>query len=382
MPPVHKQMTYNELMDGVKNPGVLHIDTERTWRGGQQQAAWLLEGMLERGWQSALVCPAGSVLEERGRARGWPVHTVAMHGELDIPAGGRIARIARERGLEILHAHSSHALALGLWARLFDRRLRLVASRRVDFPIRDHFLSRLKYSNGILDKIVCISNAVRAQMIADGIPPAKLVVIPSGVDTRRFAGVRPVPHFRRSLGIPNAHLVIGTVAALADHKDYPTLLRAAHLILDQEPDISFVAVGDGPLHKEIMALARELGLGKRFLFLGFREDVGCLLKTFDIFVLASKAEGMGTSVLDAQSLGLPVVACRAGGIPEIVSDRETGLLVPPGDPPALAAALLDLARDPDLRAALGARAKKTVQQHDVSRTVDAHLELYRSLAGR
>ena len=366
-------------MGAATGPGVLHIDTERTWRGGQQQAAWLLEGMLARRWPTALVCPAGSVLEERGRARGWPVHTVAMHGELDIAAGRRIARVARSGGLSILHAHSGHALALGLWARLFDRGLRLVASRRVDFPIRDHFLSRLKYSNGILDRIVCISAAVRAQLLADGVPPEKLVVIPSGVDTQRFAGIRPPPQFRRLLGIPNGHLTIGTVAALAEHKDYPNLLRAARLVLDEEPDITFVAVGDGPLRGALETLAGELALGRRFLFQGFREDVGCFLKTFDIFVMASKTEGLGTSVLDAQALGLPVAACRAGGIPEIVADRETGLLVPPGDPPALAAALLELARNPELRATLGARAKKAAGGHDVTRTVEAHLALYRSL---
>jgi glycosyltransferase involved in cell wall biosynthesis len=369
-------------MGAAATPGVLHIDTERSWRGGQQQAAWLLEAMLARGWPAAVACPPGSILEERGRARSWPVHAVAMRSELDVVAGRRIARIARDGNLPILHAHSSHALAIGLWARFFDRRLRLVASRRVDFPIRDHFLSRLKYSTRALDRIVCISEAVRAQLLADGVPPDKLVVIPSGVDTRRFAGVRPPPHFRRSLGIPSGHLVIGTVAALADHKDYPTLLRAARIVLDTEPDISFVAVGDGPLHREIMALARELGLGKRFLFTGFREDIGSFLKSFDVFVLASKTEGMGTSVLDAQALGLPVAACRAGGIPEIVADHETGLLVPPGDPAALAAALLELAHDPDLRAKLGAQAKRSVQEHDVSRTVDAHLALYRSLSGQ
>jgi glycosyltransferase involved in cell wall biosynthesis len=307
------------------------------------------------------------------------VYTTTMHGELDIAAGRRIALLARELGLKIIHAHSGHALALGLWARLFDRRLCLVASRRVDFPIRAHFLSRLKYTAGVLDRIVCVSAAVRAQLVADGVPPGKLVVIPSGVDTRRFAGVRPPPNFRRSLGIPNSHLVIGTVAALADHKDYPTLLRAARLVLDAEPDVTFVAVGDGPLHDELVALARELALGRRFLFQGFREDVGSFLKLFDVFVLASKTEGLGTSVLDAQALGLPVAACRAGGIPEIVADRETGLLVPPGDPPALAAALLELAHDPELRAALGANAKQAAAAHDVSRTIAAHIKLYREI---
>jgi glycosyltransferase involved in cell wall biosynthesis len=360
---------------------VLHIDSEHTWRGGQQQAAWLIEGLRARGWPTALVCPRGAVLAERAGARGWPVQTIAMRGELDIAAGRRIALLARAAALPILHAHSSHALALGLWARLFDRRLRLVASRRVDFPVGAHFLSRLKYSSGVLDRIICISAAIRAQLVADGVPPAKLTVIASGIDTRRFAGVRPPPGFRRSLGIPNGHVVVGTVAALADHKDYPTLLRAARLFLERSPDATFVAVGDGPLGAQLAALAQELGLGRRFLFMGFREDVGSFLKSFDVFVLASKQEGMGTSVLDAQALGLPVVACRAGGIPEIVADRETGLLVPPGDPEALAAALLELAGDPGLREALGARARKAAAAHDVGRTVEDHLALYREIAG-
>lgn len=367
-------------MSEAQKPGVLHVDAERTWRGGQQQAAWLVEGLLSRGWPTALVCPAGSVLEERGLARGWPLQALRLRGELDVPGGRRIARIASARGLRILHAHSSHALALALWARLFDRRLRVVASRRVDFPIRANAFSRLKYRTALLDRIVCISAAVRAQLAADGIPGEKLVVIPSGVDTRRFAGVRPPPGFRRSLGIPAGHLVVGTVAALADHKDYPTLLRAAALFLREHPDATFVAIGDGPLRARLAALAAELDLGRRFLFLGFREDVGAFLRLFDVFVLSSKTEGLGTSVLDAQALGLPLAACRAGGIPEIVADRETGLLVPPQDPPALAAALLELARDPQLRARLGENAKRAASAHDVSRTVEAHLDLYRELA--
>lgn len=363
----------------MSEPAVLHVDTERSWRGGQQQVAWLLQGMIARGLTAALVCRPRSVLEERARTHGWPHHSVVMRSELDLLAGRAIARIARGDGFPILHLHSSHALALGLWAKLFAPRLRLVASRRVDFHLGGHVLSRLKHSSRLVDRIVCISDAVRDVLLSDGVPLSKIIVIHSGVDTHRFDGVAPPPHFRRALGIPDGHLVAGTVAALADHKDYPTLLLAARLVLDREPDISFVAVGDGPLYDRLQEQARTLGLGRRFLFTGFREDVGNFLKTFDVFVLASKLEGMGTSVLDAQAAGVPVVACRSGGIPEIVRHGETGLLVPTGDAPALAAAILELARDPGLRARLSDRAKKTVRNFDVSRTVERHLQLYREL---
>lgn len=360
---------------------VLHVDTERSWRGGQQQAAWLLQGLLDRGLRTALVCRPDSILAERARAAGWPHHAVAMRSELDAPAGLAIARIARRGGFRVLHLHSGHALSIGLWAKLFAPRLRLVASRRVDFHIRNHPFSRFKHTTRLLDRIVCISDAIRDVLLADGVPARKLSVIHSGVDTRRFEAVRPPPHFRRSLGIPNGHLVVGTVAALADHKDYPTLLRAARLVLDREPDVTFVAVGDGPLRAGLQKTARSLELGRRFLFTGFREDVGSFLRTFDVFVLASKLEGMGTSVLDAQSLGLPVVACRSGGIPEIVDHGETGLLVPTGDADALAASILQLAHDPALRARLGGQAKKAVREFDVSRTVEQHVALYRELLG-
>lgn len=363
----------------MAEPAVLHVDTERAWRGGQQQAAWLLQGMLERGLPAALVCRPGSVLEERARANGWPCHAVAMRSELDLAAGVAIARIARRGGFTILHLHSGHALALGLWAKLFAPRLKLVASRRVDFHLRGHALSRLKHTTGLLDRIICISDAIRRVLIEDGVPPRKITVIHSGVDTHRFDGVRPPPHFRHSLGIPDGHLVVGTIAALADHKDYPALLRAARLVLDQEPGVTFIAVGDGPLRAELQALARALDLGRGFLFAGFREDVGSFLKTFDIFVLASKLEGMGTSILDAQAAGVPVVACRAGGIPEIVRDRGTGLLVPAGDAGAIAGAVLELARHPELRVALSSEARQAVRDFEVSLTVARHLDLYRDL---
>jgi glycosyltransferase involved in cell wall biosynthesis len=360
-------------------PGVLHVDSERTWRGGQQQVFWLLEGMAARGSRAALACPPGSVLEERAGTAGLPVLPVTMRGEWDLGAARRIAALARAGGFRVLHAHSGHALAICLWAGLAAPGLRVVASRRVDFPLARNPLSRLKYTTRRLERIVCISEAVRAVLVASGVPPRKLAVIRSGVDTRRFEGVRPPPNFRRRLGIPNGHLVVGTVAALADHKDYPSLLRAARLVLAREPDVTFVAVGDGPLRAPLLALARELELGRRFLFTGFREDVGSFLRIFDVFALASKLEGMGTSVLDAQAAGLPIVACRAGGIPEIVTDRESGLLVPPGDPEALALAIVELAHQPELRRALGERARRSVREHDVSRTVEEHIKLYAEL---
>lgn len=359
---------------------VLHVDTERTWRGGQQQVAYLAEGLHRRGVPTAVACPPRSSLARHCSRAGIQCVPVPMCGELDVIAGARIAQICRRRRFGIVHLHSGHAVTLGIWAKALVPSLRLVVTRRVDFPIGRNVFSRMKYSTRLLDRIVCISEAIRDLLIADGISPERLVVIPSGVDLDRFARVMPSLDLRHALGIPGDHVVVGTVAAMAGHKDYPTLLEAAAEVVHAENHVTFCAVGDGPMRSEIEARARRLGLGRRFVFCGFQDDVGAYLRLFDVFVLASRTEGLGSSLLDALAVGLPVVATRAGGIPEIVSDGINGLLVPPSDPAALARAILTVIRDRDLRERLRANARSSVERFDIAHTVASYVQLYAELS--
>lgn len=358
---------------------ILHIDSERGWRGGQQQAAYLLERLYGLGYETALICPPGAAMESYCRSHSLPCHPIAMRGEIDIRAGYQIASLCKKHQFAVAHLHSAHALALGLWAKLFYPGLRLVAVRRVDFHLRKNPFSRYKYGTRRLDKIVCISRGIRNVMRSDGLPESKLVTIHSGVDLKKFENVTPPLDFKKRLGIPENHILVGTVAAMAGHKDYPNLLHAAKEILQRTDNVSFCAVGDGPDEKEIHALARRLGLGGRFVFAGFRNDVGNFLKSFDIFVLSSYLEGLGTSILDAQGVGLPVVACNTGGIPEAVLDNENGLLVPPRDSKALSEAILKLVNDEQMRLKFGCRAKKTVEAFSIDITVQKNIALYREL---
>lgn len=259
--------------------------------------------------------------------------------------------------------------------------LSLVVTRRVDFPVGRSLLSRMKYSPRRLDRIVCISEAIREVLVAGGISPGNLAVIHSGVDLDRFASVPRSPKLREDLGIPPDHTVVGTVAAMAAHKDYPTLVDAAAEVACAEESVTFCAVGDGPLRERIESLARQRALGRRFLFCGFQENVGPYLRLFDIFVVASRTEGLGTSLIDALAAGLPVVATRAGGIGEIVADGTNGLLVPSQDAGALAQAILALVRDQSLRARLASHARASVERFDIARTVKSYVALYRELGG-
>ncbi len=358
---------------------VLHLDTELSWRGGQQQAAYLIEAMHRRGCLTALVGQPKSAIGAFCLEKRVPFIPLRMLGEADIVAGWRIAKLCRRHGFQILHLHSSHALAIGLWAKLFLRSLKLIAVRRVDFHIQQNRFSQRKYRHPWLDRIVCISEAIRQILMEDGIPAEKLVTIHSGVDIHKFDHVDPGSDFRDRLDIPTDHVLIGTIAAMAGEKDYPTLLRAAKIVCDTLEQATFCAIGDGADREKILQLHRELGLGKRFILPGYRTDIGEFLKSFDIFVLASKQEGLGTSILDAQAVGLPVIACRSGGIPEIIEHGANGWLVPAQDPAALAGAIIRMINDPALRIKLGQNALRSVKKFDIAITVEKNLRLYQSV---
>jgi glycosyltransferase involved in cell wall biosynthesis len=360
---------------------VLHIDAEYGWRGGQQQAVYLLEGMHKRGWPTALVCQPASDLWCYCRDHHLPCHPVRIRNELDLLAAYRIARLCRSTGVRLVHAHAAHAHALALWAKVIYPRLHFVSTRRVDFSIRNSVFSRLKYIHKRVDRIVCISDLVRRVLLADGVPDSRLTTIYSGVDTTKFADLAAPEGLKSELGIPEDHLLIGTVAAVVGHKDYPNLLQAARLVVDRESKVSFCAVGDGDHWQLAQQLHVDLNLGRRFVFTGYRRDVGRLLKGFDLFVLASREEGLGTSLLDAQAVGLPVVATRAGGIPEVIETGRNGLLVPPRNAQALADALLQLVGDADLRQCLGRQAQTDVKRFSIDQTVTAYLDLYKALSG-
>jgi glycosyltransferase involved in cell wall biosynthesis len=357
-------------------PLVLHVDETPGWRGGQQQALSLLTGLRDRAVPSILACRDPSELGRRCEAAGIPRLVLPLAGELDVFSAFRIARFCRGRGVDILQAHTAHALAVCLWARLFRPPLRIVAVRRVDFHIGADPWSRLKYRSRGVHRIVCISEGIRSVLLSDGIDGRKLEVIRSGIDIHRFDGMRPDAGLRADIGVPEGGILIGTVASMAGHKDYPNLLAAAARVLAADRRVVFCAVGDGPEEKSVRRLASDLGLGSRFHFAGFRADAIRYLKAFDIFVLASKKEGLGTSILDAQAAGVPVVACETGGIPEAVRNGINGLLVQPRNPAALADALLRLASDPSLRTRLAAEARRTVGSFDIRATVEAYIGLY------
>jgi glycosyltransferase involved in cell wall biosynthesis len=360
----------------------LHVNTERTWRGGEQQTLYLLQGLARRGHPVLLCAQAGSPLAERARAACIETAALRMHGEADPLAVLRLLRLMKRRQPDVVHYHTSHAHTLAAAAALFlgRGRPRTILTRRVDFSIYRHSffgLNGLKYR--LVDRIVAISDAVRQVLLADGIAAERIEVVPSGIDPGRFAGAE-LHDLRREFALPPETRVILNVAYLADHKGQCYLIEAAPRILREFPAAAFFFVGEGELRRTLSELATSLGVGGRVFFTGFRDDVSAILRGADIYVMPSHLEGLGTSVLDALSSGLPVVAARAGGIPEMIEDGVNGLLVPPRDAGALAAAVVRLLSQPEESARLGAAGPATVAaRFTADRMVEGNLAVYRRL---
>ncbi|HKW52015.1 MAG TPA: glycosyltransferase [Candidatus Eisenbacteria bacterium] len=359
---------------------VLHVDSEIPWRGGERQVIELMLRQRAMGDDPHLTAPRRSALAERAAEEQFAVHRVPMRGTWDLGSALAIARLHRALRPQVVHWHAARAHALGALAALFAPGPARILSRRVDFPVRRSPGSRLLYALPI-DSILAISGGVRDALIGSGVPASRIQVVPSGIDLEPFQAPFDRPAVRRRLGLTDGELLILNVAALAPHKSQTDLLRAAASARARRPDLRFWIAGEGPLRAALEAEHRALKLGDSVRFLGFRDDATDLLRAADLFVISSYLEGLGTSILDAMAAGLAVVATRVGGIPEVV-DQATGILVPPHDPEALAAAILELAGDPARRASLGARGRERARAFSADATAERTREAYlRALRG-
>jgi glycosyltransferase involved in cell wall biosynthesis len=250
----------------------------------------------------------------------------------------------------------------------------------VDFHIRGNAFSRWKYNQ--VDCFICASDAIRRMVVEDGIPEEKTTTVHEGVDVERVRAM-PAVDVHREFWLPHDAPVVGNIAALAAHKGHRHLIDAATRVVRDVPDVRFVVLGEGELRPTLERQIREHALEKHVLLAGFRPDALSLLKSFDVFVLSSVTEGLGTSLLDAMACEKAVVASDAGGIPEVVRHGETGLLVPPRDDVALARGIVTLLRDRSLRMRMGGAGLQRVRTlFTVERMAAATLAVYERVAGR
>src|SRR5437899_8370951 len=359
----------------------LHIDTARTWRGGQNQVLLTVNGLRAEGHRAALVAHPDGELRRRA-AEGLELIPLAPRTELDLSAAWRLSRVVKRLAPDVIHAHDPHgvavaALALSLGSSKAARGPALVASRRVDFHLKGNSFSRWKYRQ--VDCFIAASEAIRQMLVSDGVEADRAVTVHEGIDVDHVLAAPPVK-LHDAFWLPHGAPVVGNVAALVPHKGQRHLIDAAHLVVGQIPDARFVILGEGELREHLEKQIHEHHLEKHVLLPGFRTDVLGCIKGFDLFVMSSVTEGLGTSLLDAMASSRPIVATRAGGIPEIVEDGVNGLLVPPRDHPALATAIVRALKDEGWRRLMGEAGLARVRERfSVERMVSETAAVYKHL---
>ena len=360
----------------------LHVDTARSWRGGQNQVLLTVNGLREIGQRAALVAHPDGELRRRA-SEGLELIPIAPRTEVDLTAAWRLSRVVRKLRPDVVHAHDPHGVAMAALALSFAGGAPapvLVASRRVDFHLKGNSLSRWKYRQ--VDCFITASEAIRQMLVADGIPSSRTVTVHEGIDVEHAEAAARV-NLHEAFWLPHHAPIVGNVAALVPHKGQRYLVDAAHLVVQEVPDARFVILGEGELREHLERQVREYRLEKHVLLPGFRTDVLGCIKGFDLFVMSSVTEGLGTSLLDAMACGKPVVATDAGGIPEVVDQGVTGTLVPARDPRTMATAIVELLSDESRRRAMGEAGLARVKaRFTVERMVAATAKVYARAAGK
>jgi glycosyltransferase involved in cell wall biosynthesis len=358
---------------------ILHASTATSWRGGEQQIAYLLAELSRLQAEQVVCCPVGSPLNERLSSFRVDAAPFTSRGILDLKLAKHLATVCHQRKVSIIHAHDSHAhSAAVLAAALFGLHVPVILSRRVDFPVSRNAFSRWKYNHPSIRKILCVSKKIEAVMRNDIKDTSKLTVIYDGIDISRFATVDRATVLAE-FGWPASAVVIGNASALADHKDYFTFVDTAVRVLQKVPGAKFLVAGDGPERENIQQYIASKGMTEHICLAGFRSDVPRLLTCMNVFLMTSMTEGLGSIVLDAFAAGVPVVATRAGGIPEIVHDNETGLLAPVKDSAKLAEHVLRILSDPALAARLREQAQVFVRNFSKDKMAEATLQTYQEV---
>tara|TARA_Y100000589_G_scaffold29326_1_gene24473 strand:- start:41575 stop:42672 length:1098 start_codon:yes stop_codon:yes gene_type:complete len=309
-----------------KLPNVLHISTPKSWRGGEQQVAYLYEELEQKGITQYILCRKNSAMAKRGKSKGWNIIECRKTIAVDPFFARKVKSVCKQKQIDIVHAHDSHAHSSAvISASLFANTTPIVVSRRVDFAISRTSIKKYNHKN--IKRIICVSEAVKKLTEPDIKNKSVLKTIHSGIDLSKFSLTeKKTEKLRKEYNIPDDIPLIGNVAAIAPHKDYFTFINTAEELIKRNLEAKFFIIGTGPLEEEIKKYCAQKQLDKHIIFTGFRTDIKEILPELTVFLITSETEGLGTSIIDAFACKVPVVATRAGGIPEIVKHEKSGLL--------------------------------------------------------
>lgn len=364
---------------------ILHIETGRHLYGGALQVFYLMRGLASKNCRNLLLCPRESAIG-KAAAEVAEVHAVPMNGEIDPLFALRLIRLIRSAEPDVIHVHSRRGADLwGAVAACFTR-VPAILTRRVDNP-EPRWLARLKYRP--FQRIVTISEGIRQVLLNEGIPESRLCCIHSAVDTRRYDRQCDKKRFYEMLpeaaadGPAPKEKLIGVIAQLIPRKGHRFIIEAAPAILQACPQTRLIFFGKGPLKNRLQELCRREGITGHVIFAGFRNDLDCILPCLDLVVHPAVMEGLGVSLLQAAAAGVPIIASRAGGIPEIVRHNRNGYLIEKESVADIIKYVPDLLKNPAKARQFGETGRDIVRSRfSIDAMVSGYLDVYNGLAAR
>lgn len=371
---------------------VVHIIKIKRIAGAERHLLLLVDGQRQHGVDAQIVMlvnpgqPMADMLAE-AEARGIPIQRLVIHGRADLSLFWRLRAVLRDLRPEVVHTHLQHADLFGIPAARLAGVPVVVSSRHNDDPRRRWLWLRLlnRALWALADGGIGISQAVTRFTIAvEGVSPAKMRTIHYGVELQPPLERAPArAALRRELGLPDGALLAGIVCRLSPEKGVPYALAAFDQVADRFPAVHLVIVGDGDQRGDLEAQSQALAVGERVHFLGWRTDIPQVMAALDVLLMPSLREGFGLAMLEAMAQQVAIIGSAASAIPEVVADGETGLLVSPRDPDALAGALARLLEDAPLRQHMGLLGRDRLEtRFSAERMVAETLTLYADLLAR
>ena len=351
---------------------ILYVDLEREWRGGQSQALLTLRGLRERQLPVELVAAREGSLAMRSLQAGITVHEVERFG-LRARAAEAIQRLLSKGGSDLVHLNEPHALTAA-WLADAHKRLPLLLSRRIGFPLRRGWVSRARYQ--AVERFLANSKNVAQSLIDCGIVPERISIVNEGVEIPPPPSSERRSRARSHWGVKDQEFLFGSVSVFVPEKGQRHLIEALAEVRKWHPQSRLLLAGDGRCHGELQALARRLGQSQAVLFPGFVNDVAKVYDALDAFLFPSEFEGLGTALQTAMAAGLPSISTRRGALGEVVDHERTALVAEPNGP-EFAAAMLRVMTDTGLRKKLIESGRREVaERFSAGRMVERTLQVY------
>jgi glycosyltransferase involved in cell wall biosynthesis len=368
---------------------VFEVIAENKLTGAPRVLLTLMKKLPSNRFEQYLIAPPGELMEAARALGKVTVLPVPMRGRSDLPAARAINRLIAKYNPDIVHAHGSRA---GILARIGSF---LMHTKTVytEHTRTSHFVLPnvlLEWAHRIGMTVLDIFNTDATVAVSDSVANflkrnislkrKKVIVIPNGIEP---AEIRPTPAaaaILKDLGLTPEDKIIGTIGSLNPAKDHKTLLEAFVKVKKSFKDAKLLLIGEGPLKVILQKYAQRWGVGDDVIFAGYQEDAASLIPYMDIFVLPSKTEAFGLAILEAMQAGVPIIATRVGGIPEVIHHNHNGLLVPYGDVHKLAASINLLLNDKKLARKIINNYPETLARFTADKMAKAHTELYERLA--